>query len=609
MLPNNYRFTLTRDIDTFEVHPYNFNNCSFPYTKNEGQYFFTKEFQGELIFKGSDYDYIKARYDQCYYCDVFELLIEKNMSGILAPPSYWVQWTGYFSMTDGKFDFELCEYRVKPIVEDNYSCLKRNGDKKINILNVASTTVTCGYSSWIEIEVGYYANVACGDPNQHFLKMSFLDTFYYDPYGCIHVYAREAIIVPNGYVMDVGQGWVIWTDADLIYLPISNIALLKSQDAPDGYKKWVRESSYTLTYTLGDIIMEKNFGGWPGDKQGYNYMGKLPPYWAYIYFKKTFYDYSLTGLYIDYIVRPLLDCIIYVIGEICFDVSIISEFFTNSTNPITGIASRVDHLMLAQKSDIKRFNASNPAAVVTGSDIGMVSFNELMNALYVIFQVVWFIDGSGDLNLIHISEIPHNVGLDLTSVSYLSTTEHNKIIEFNSDLLFRYEKWEFMEANSQDFMGLPIEYDELCSAKRNENTRSYFQSIITTDLKYIQQQPDKIADEGFVLLSTTGGVVHHSIGKLSGQDLYNNDLSIANLHYDYWRHNRILPTGLMNGILETFITVQKIRKLTEHTIIYDGIDPNNFEPMEEITTELGTAQVDSAEYLPFDNTLKLNLSI
>ena len=82
-------------------------------------------------------------------------------------------------------------------------------------------------------------------------------------------------------------------------------------------------------------------------------------------------------------------------------------------------------------------------------------------------------------------------------------------------------------------------------------------------------------------------------------------MSLASLHDLYWRHNRILSTGTMNGQAETFTSSQKIRRLKELTIIHSG----EFDPLEQVTTDLGDAIVNEATFSPFTQTLTLKLSI
>ena len=73
--------------------------------------------------------------------------------------------------------------------------------------------------------------------------------------------------------------------------------------------------------------------------------------------------------------RWIKDVIEYLISQIEPGAIYQSTFFQNAINPITGDTNKYNYLMIAQKSDIKRPGATNPASV------GMISWNGLMQML------------------------------------------------------------------------------------------------------------------------------------------------------------------------------------------------------------------------------------
>lgn len=610
MARTDYIFSINRDSEWITPEPYNFADITFEYPQVEGQFFFRREMKGELIFIGDDYDYFKARYDLGAYCDVYYLYIQKYYG------TWDTDWEGYFSLTDCKFDFETCQVKVTPTVIDRYSCLLKNWDTKINVLNQEKATITSDLMSKIEFApigiltsaeipqpIGYIYPYSDGVEFQYIHRTT--ETVGVQDYTFM-TYAREAILLPSG-ITPVGSNWQIVTSTnDYIVPPLSTypyIPIFNYLYPLDGMVKWARRISDSMSYPAFDDVYHSDI---KEDLEYFNYYGEYTTQGSWrinkhLNIKKTYYNYQHFTQSIDYnSCFDLNDSIIYLLEQTCSDFegsNLVSDFLTNSTNPVTETTSNTDNLYLIQKSDAKRPGASNPATK------GEITFKELMDNLYIMFQLWWYIDDSNDLVILHQSEIEQLAGLDITA--YLEAL-HKKKITFNSDLLYRYEQWQFAEANGDDFIGMPIEYDENCTKKDDNKTKSYITSIITTDLAYIQTNQDKISDEGFVVIATDGSDVLTEDGAITGETQLNGHLAIANLLDKYWRHNRPLSTGYMNGALETFESTQKIRKLDEISIQYCE---NSFDPKDTITTELGTAIVNNATFKPFNNELKLNLSI
>jgi hypothetical protein len=634
MLRTDYRLTVDRNNGEFSFYltPYGINKCSFVDVQVEGQLFFRREFKGELIFKDEDYGYMKDRYDNGYYCDYYEILIEKKISGV-----YVTDWIGYFSMLDGKFDFTLCEFRVTPIVKDKYDCILKNGDIKINILNQDKTTVTSWVKSKIEfIPVSLNTNqmglfpFALGDVVswatwQEFQVIDYQQLYLLSPLGWLYYHtklcARETVLLPIG-ATPVGSNWVNIDQetsfAIFTILADESMPIMNYLEKPDGMSKWARRSTdcianpiaANIIYSISNINYSSTC----------NYMGEFitkgtiaTQLKLFLNIQKTWYDHMIFTQTLQYTrCLPLLSTIKYVLTQTCpddFDANtqIISDFFTNATNPVTGLASKTNSIFLLQKSDAKRPSASNPAT------LGEITFNELMNALYCMFQIWWYLDADNYLNLIHQSEISNNLGLDITQQPYINSTIYKQQFEFNKDLMYRYETWQFMEADGKDFKGVSIEYLSTCVSKDDaKREKKYLIPSITTDLAFIQVGSDKVSDDGFVMIATEPSIIYggwsvlFETGILSTYSELNGHLSVSALQDKYWRHYRILIDGLMNGIQTTFISSQEIRKLIEHSIIYCD---NNFDPMDLIITELGNAKVNTSEFKLFDNTLILSLSV
>jgi hypothetical protein len=262
--------------------------------------------------------------------------------------------------------------------------------------------------------------------------------------------------------------------------------------------------------------------------------------------------------------------------------TISSTFFSNATNPVTLTTNHLKLLTIAQKSDIIRPTSSDAATTA------MMSWNGLMEILWGMFQVKWDYDSATNtINVEHISWWGKTAGEDLsTQLLAKSTNKHR----YEKELMPKYEKFSFMEASDSNFIGQPIWYDSYCVNQEPKSNVVETSISVTTDLVYIISTPNAIADDGFVILCNywnaalyvriTAGAYH---GAYLGSILLNMDLSWANLHNAFYRHNRVLINGYMNGSITNFWTSQKNIIQECNAIICDpDYNPNNY-----ITTELG----------------------
>lgn len=285
----------------------------------------------------------------------------------------------------------------------------------------------------------------------------------------------------------------------------------------------------------------------------------------------------------------LLDVIEFLANKIKTGVTVSSTFFTAVTNPITLNASHTNLLTIAQKSDIIRPTSTEGATEL------ILSWNELMTILYGMFQVRWNYDsGTDTINVEHVSWFDSTTdGLDLTNEPLAQGMNQYQYIK---EKMPKYEKFAFMEANNTNFVGYPIYYDSACVDQNPESNNSEITLPVTTDLEYIIFDGLEIADEGIVILSNrlSGGLyyVEKSTAPFSPQVKLNTHLSWSMLHHAYFRHNRVLISGYLNNVLTTFWTARKTIKQDVSAIV---CPVDNFDPLDRITTELGTTYLDGVK--------------
>jgi len=256
-----------------------------------------------------------------------------------------------------------------------------------------------------------------------------------------------------------------------------------------------------------------------------------------------------------------------------------SDFFTNAVNPITLADNRLLYLTIAQKSDITRYLSTDPATSA------MLSWNELMDILWGMFQVKWTYNLITNVFTVeHNSIFTHPAGIDLRQ--QLSCVATNKY-QYLKEKMPKYESFSMMEADGINFVGTPIWYDSAGVNQDVSSNTTEFTIPVVTDLEYILKGGGAGSDEGFVILCNDfDGASYNVRGEFGRYDnsyyALNMDLSIANLEHDYFRHDRILPTGYLNGQYVTFFTTRKTKQQECSAILCEEIDP-----MGEITTELG----------------------
>ena len=289
--------------------------------------------------------------------------------------------------------------------------------------------------------------------------------------------------------------------------------------------------------------------------------------------------------------RWLIDVIEFLADNIIPGVAVVSSFFNDATNYVTGIASRVNLITVAQKSDIKRPTSSNPATAAN------TTWNDFMNILKTMFNVYWIYDG---VNVIveHYSYFSKTAGLDLQTQAI--AVKSNKY-SYDKPEMPKYEKFLWAEASNIAFVGVPIWYDSPCVSSK---TREYTVPV-TTDIEMIQANTFTIADEGFVFLANyyDGPAlrVWFADSKYGTYFKYNMDLSWANLQDAFHRHGRVLEEGYMNGRLTKFASIIPTKQQEINAIVcYD----DNYDPNDLITTELGETYFDGEKGVVKSATIK-----
>lgn len=290
------------------------------------------------------------------------------------------------------------------------------------------------------------------------------------------------------------------------------------------------------------------------------------------------------GVVVDFVYTRnvlLIDAIEYLARQIDGAITIESDFFTEAINPVTLTTNRYNLLTLAQKSDIKRWSASDKAWK------GFISFNELMEIIKIMNLYWVYDDTTNTLTIEHISHFSYADGLDLRTQKLHQSVNRYK---YDKNNMPASEKYSFMEANSADFIPHSINYFSPCTNQDKQSNTIQYSWNVTTDIEYIQDCMDSadkkgnISDDGWVLLANydSGGYKIYMNHNTGSEIRFNADLGWALLHKAFFKHDRPVLAGYMNNINEAFYSTKKTRIQESSAIICDDFDAS-----ELITTELG----------------------
>lgn len=258
-----------------------------------------------------------------------------------------------------------------------------------------------------------------------------------------------------------------------------------------------------------------------------------------------------------------------------------SSFLSDANNPITATTNRYRYLMIGPKASYKTI------ALVT--EPVMLSLKGLLEMLRCL-NLRWELNGTV-LTVEHVSEWNGSAGIDVrTNEMALGANKYKYVKEE----MPKYEKFAWMEAGHDNFSGRPIWYDSACVNQDPQTNILETSYPVTTDLKYIQES--MLLEETYSMISDDGWVI--TANELRGASYYvwwnddyiygaevfaNADMGWAWLHNNFFRDDRQLITGYLNGVPTTFYSARKVKEQQPFSIRYES----ELDPEEYITTELG----------------------
>lgn len=278
--------------------------------------------------------------------------------------------------------------------------------------------------------------------------------------------------------------------------------------------------------------------------------------------------------------RLFNDALEYMIAATGCDFTVVSDFFDinpDGTAPVNAayIAAQQDlhHLVVFQKSDVKRHSASDPAVAPAWD----VKLRDFLNDLKLMFNVRWKA-ANGVFRIEHVSYFESQPGNDYTTAKY------ERILEENTLEVANITKFKYRDARATSyFKGHPIEI--YCGIGETELQLTLFY----TDIEFALSTDglEAVGDDGFFLMSTTYNGSEYRVKK------QNRPLAWTELHQNYHRHD--MPgAGKINTVEVTPLSIRKTRKAPRFAVTHccdDTFNPENF-----ITTSMGEGEVTTADW-------------
>lgn len=603
---NKYQYEITDRLGTYNSDVLGEGSATVDFSANTGPKLdYNNEMNGTITFRGEDFQRFLRLERSQYRCDTVGIILKRRCEG----SDTFVPWfSGVISMNDGNFDEELCQVSFKITVVDNYSAWEAGKGQDYNIFQLVSVRRSLRMApSDVVIETVTYQNHTSGtgpgiDCSEYWDGVGEPRPQGWRVFGqnCVRVgidnegvntvdWAREAITLPC--TVDPGASWI----------------LAQNDCATLNTRKWVRPPTvYGCTYTYGDTH-NNNFS--------YNMECKV------------------VGLNTEASVSQIdngvlmYDLLLAMLQEMQPTIQVVSDFFQwnpdapSDNNYVTGAKSKTKHLLFFQKSDVKRPNSSQ------ASTRGMITPQKLVEGLCNIFNCgFWFEVRAGvpTFRIEHVSRRSRIVGMDLNQPRYAKYIKGARKWSYDKAKIPAKEEFKLQEASTYgDFPGLPILYNNGCVSKEGKDqVKTYALDYITTDLQLVLSNPAAdskvVSDQGFFLAAAdlfgTDYVLITEPAILSSQAEPNNSLAWAQLHRDYWKYNRPLRSGTMNGEETVMLTVVPTKKGVRIEVPFccsDYLGTSGvavpFSPFNQVLTPLGTGIVDTASISLHKDTIALDL--
>lgn len=580
-MQDHFRYKITDRLGEIFTQPLGANDFSIEWTKDTdaGKRVYTEEFGGEIMFKDEAFQRLLRIEKSVYRCENQNITIDRKCIDENGVETYKNWFNGVISLNSGEWDLDKCTVRIKFEQNKIEKCFEDNKSKTFDFF-------------------------------QHGLLRNNVKT--YDDYNLVFEELNCTRFAPINQSLPntdnfCGAGTVISGNWTKVNETTRYSDLGTQQDTRWLRKIYTRNCSSPAPTETSILIQDTCFGGFGNRK----YADKVNTF-------NCNYSYVDTGTqtvssYLCEVLGEtsnltnipngikLNEAIEAIVSEYCPSITVKSDFFQinpeneSSINYVTNTLSKVDNIIMFQKSDVKRPNAVNRATKLEWT------FEKLMESLKFMFNVDWRIEND-QFVIEHVSFYTKEMGIDATEKKYERFLKGKRKYTYKNEDIPEREEWIYKEASYRDFVGRPILYTDCQTAGSKQIVKSYALTDVTTDIEFILQNPDSenenVEDAGVVFIATKQNelseyYILQEAGILDAGRL-NNTLSNALLQRDYQKYERPLPRGIMNGEQTSFYSVKNTKQGEAFSIPLDC--NTNFDPDDIIKTHLGYGEVDKAVF-------------
>jgi hypothetical protein len=292
------------------------------------------------------------------------------------------------------------------------------------------------------------------------------------------------------------------------------------------------------------------------------------------------------------------------------DAAAYSDFFYSGDNDIRTIRTR---LALTPKSNVLKGDYDKPASRAP------IKLGELLALLKNAYRTYWHIDANGKMILEHIHYYENgmhyttpNVGADMTALLEPKTGKawgwRGKRYKYEKEAMPEGFRFAWMDQVSFPFSGYSL--DMLSAFVQRGQFEDVNMGPFTSDLAYALVQPASISPDGFFLFDADdegtqlfAGHVEVTVSDEEEYYLQNGYASMLYLHDTYHRWALPAPDIRLNGNEDTAETVRRAKIQEEDFPAPDGLDP-----MELITTTIGTGEIRETSLNISSRSLKMTIA-
>lgn len=544
--------------ETVDLSPI-LEGLEFSKQRENGQQFFRHKLESGLVFKGTDYDWLRAiEQDATANCEKVLATVKYGTTAMLS---------GYLSTSKGKWWPDRKEATLDFYTEDDATCFMEKWKISRNLLD-ATPKVT------IKSFAGEVVTIPCGPKFQ--------------PSG---VQFASPVTIPleswaDQSCLPGGANDGNWVDIDLHFTNI----------APDGNGffsatvnvVWASQQLPNGDYQLPQVVYDFE-NSQPDYTQGNlrrvrKIVGGEFPELSNALTLETALDFYAS------------ECGLTVASDL-FGINPVGDAPSNEA--YTEAADHHQGIHILQKTDVTRNDALNDATKLT------LTAEEFFSQFAALYKAYPYPVGN-TLRFEHISYFkPSTVILD---ISNLTLTQGGDSYEWEAETAPVSTDFSFIEEVSAAFEGFPFVFPSACSSDDREEVQA---NKTNTDFRFMFGQPT--TDTGMVVAATTdvqGETVLESRTMPNGTfEFLNGSMSYQHLQ-TFHRFEMPAATYTLNGVAQTALSVRASRNVAP--IKVKGISPADwlaFDPsVGKVKTPFADCEVTKAVWESKSGTMTLELA-